>query len=229
MYADATWLSGDGDTSLKLWQECAAEDAARAEALGKAIDAEIDNRTRLVKQDSTRRSEAELERCAQDYFKFLDDRKLPKDSGHVSNIQEALKLMKKPSDPEEHDRRMGAVVNKIVEGYKAAAAAMKKLNQVDAMNWLGLARAHRLLKQYPDSMKFYNQLSKGIDRVAFGDFYWDVQLELCQTAREGFGADKKQMGDLAQYVRLLKADDPGMGGKAGLFNQIEFDAKKASE
>jgi hypothetical protein len=77
-------------------------------------------------------------------------------------------------------------------------------------------------------MDHYKRL-RGIDRQSHGEFYWEVQLELCQTAREGFPADKNQMKQLVQYIQNLRNQEPAMGGAANLFNQIEFDAKKAYE
>jgi hypothetical protein len=227
MYADALWLAGDGGKSLKLWQECASEDSRRTEARGKAVDEEIDKH--LKDLTVARRSEKELDHAVQDYQKLLKDKALDAELGRGRAIQDALQFMKQANEPEERDRRMAVVAGKLAEGYKAAAAALKKQSQVDAMNILGLARACRLLKQYPDAMKNYNQLGKGIDRQSFGDFYWEVQLELCQTALEAYRADKAQMRALSLFILQLRGEDGAMGGRAGLFNQIDFDAKKAVE
>jgi len=227
MLADALWLAGDGEKSLALWKQCADEDDARTEAHAKLVDAEIERRTKEL--SIARQNDQALERSAGELERFVADRKLPAEGARLRAVQEAARAMKDASDPDERYRRMGVVATRVGEAYKAAGALWKKQSQVDAMNVLGLARAHRLLKQYGDAMRYYNQLAKGIDRLSFGDFYWDVQLELCQTAMDAYRTDKGQMNRLAQYVQQLRNEDGSMGGKAGVFNQIEFDAKKAGE
>jgi tetratricopeptide (TPR) repeat protein len=224
MYADALWVAGSGEESLKFWQQCAAEDADRAGGLAKAVDEETERNIKRVQDARRDKREADLEQAVQDYLKALGDANAP----IAGVVTEALKAMKGAVEADERDRRMGSLADKTIGGYKALAIARKKQFQGgDVLTILGMARAHSLLKQYPEAMDNYKKL-RMISRQSYGVFYWEIQLELCRTAMEGFRSDKKQMLNLAQWIQQLRMEDPRMGGKLGLFNQIESDAKKAA-
>ncbi|HUT61678.1 MAG TPA: hypothetical protein VNA25_27890 [Phycisphaerae bacterium] len=229
-YADALVVAGRGDEALKLWKDCQADDAKRAQAHNRKVDAEINGL--LDQLADAARNVNKLRKMVQTYMEMLGKKGLKQETAHTRLLTAALGALEKSTDAADREKRMADLAEKL----KAALEVMRKDLQgqasVDARNIQGLARANRVLKQYKQAMEHYHDLASRISRKDFPKQYWAVNLELCQAALEGFKAGKLTKDDmrrLVAYIKQLGAEDSHMGGHQSKFNKIKADAEKAAK
>jgi len=223
MRAHALLGIGRYSEALEIFQQCAEYDQSLRQARANQIDREIDGRIEAVKAAAT--DAAEMRRFVDEYFGGMrgGDSEVSDPYGGM-RIAEAVSFLNKAANPTEHAERMKLVVNAVIESLETLRKLRKRQIPTDPENIIGLARAHRAMGNYTDSLRCYNDLVKGIDRSAQSELYWSAQLERCECLLKAFRGDSEQMKRLAVLVRQLALADGRMGGYPERFNAIRSEA-----
>ena len=93
---------------------------------------------------------------------------------------------------------------------------------MDPDNVIGLARAHRGLKQYDQALRHYRMFCDGVNVKTHGKEYFAAQLERCQCRHDAGYDSRPALESLLILVRQLEIKDSNMGGLAPQFNQLKL-------
>jgi hypothetical protein len=95
---------------------------------------------------------------------------------------------------------------------------LRQSQPVDARNIQGLARGHRMLKQYPQSLNLQLTVIRGLEDGS--PEWWRAQLEFMQTAAEAYAGQPGQLQQLAIRYRQLQKQNSNFGGLLKEFNEV---------
>ncbi len=261
MYASALYETGKLDESLKLWKECAQQEASRRQEQTKAIDAELSSLVTAVKaaraeidrlraqvepaEIASQREEGEsdedyklkldelnrrgeykealrqfdkLKDSAAGFEKLLEKRKVP-ETMQGRMIKQSIDAVGNAPNGQVRMARLSELADRLSTGIAGVRKMLVAQLEMDAANLLGQARVYSAMKQYGEAIKFYSPL-RGIDRKAFPDFYWQVQLEYFRCMLQNEGTTKETYKQLLIAIAAIRSEDPEMGGSKGEFNVI---------
>ena len=223
MRAEALLAIGQFSEALEVFQQCAEYDASLREAASRRIDEEIDRKVEAVR--SAANDAEQIGRLADEHFALISrgERGVEELDGGI-RIAEAVSFLNKAANSRERAERLKLVVDAFTESLETLRRIRKRQVPTDARNILGLARTYKAIGNYTDSLRYYNDLAKGIDRSGQNELYWSAQLERCHCLLEALRDNKKQMKRLVLLIRQLALEDARMGGYRDEFSEIRTEA-----
>jgi len=149
------------------------------------------------------------------------------------NLSAAVKNYEELTSPSESVRQQATeqIRRTLLVALEGLRKDLKDRVPTDAGNLLLQARVLRGMKQYPEAMDLYRRLILGVNPSVNPKFYWEMELETCETLLAAFGDKPGAMRDLKVKIRQLELKDKGgnMGGLKAKFKAIESRAEQLSQ
>lgn len=225
MYADALVEGGLAKDALGLWQQCQKEDELRRAQAAKAIEEEFQKNLQAVQQVAEAN---ELKSLAEAYLHRLDEERISRDdSSHARAVARTMAALAQASDGDAGPQ-LAELRKKVMEGLTALRDHLKARVDTDVTNVLGFARCQRALGQHKEAIKLYSEVARGLDRETSGDLFWQVQEEYYGEMLEASRSDPENLRKILVSMTDLRRLDENMGGRAGRFNQMEAEIRKAT-
>jgi len=143
-------------------------------------------------------------------------------------LKAAIEFLEISNTTAQQEKRLKVVIETLTGCFESIGKMRRRTQTIDAVNIMGLARAHAAMKNYDKSLKFYGDLVKGIDRGEYPEFYWSAQLERSRCLLEAFRTDTDQMRRLGVLIRQLRLEDKSMGGLSEEFAAIDAQVVRAA-
>ncbi len=216
---------GSYQKALALFEKCYEIDERRRELLAARLDARYGPRIESI---SRRATSMDAVREMIDALKAeMVERGLdPKDASDLDTLEIAYKYLRQADSPAEEKQRLPRTVTLLERSWKMFVKDLKNRLVVDHLNVIGLARAHRGLKNYRDAMEQYVRYTTSIPESGeTAKAFWRAQRERCECHLEGFHT-KDAMNNLVIHIKQLQVKDPSMGGFADDFQRILAEAEE---
>ena len=235
MYADALIEKGAAEEAAKqllqakaafqkafeLFTQCSEADEQRRDVLRQELDAKYGPMIATVKAQAN--SMDRVKRFIDEFKRVLADlERDPAKSSDLTTLVFSYEHLRKAGGPEEEGKRLPRTVRLLNRAWENLLKQLKEQVRMDPDNVIGLARAHRGLKQYDQALRHYRMFCDGVDIKTHDKEYFAAQLERCQC-RYGAGYDSRPaLESLLILIRQLEIKDSNMGGLAPQFNQSKL-------
>ena len=245
MYADALVEKGRSEAAQQrseaarkvfqqafdIYQRCRAADEERREVRAKWLHKEYSEKIDEVKDHKA----ADRIKSASDLRKEIDDFKGalkkhsldPTRSSDLATLEYMSKYVNEAKNQQEELKRLPRAITAVIRAWTNLLKLLKSRVRIDSVNVLGLARAHRGLKQYDEALKLYRLYVNSIARAKYPKAFWRGQLERCECRLEGFSTNAEAMRNLLILIRQLERTDSNMGGLAPDFRRLQRRAQGA--